>query len=103
MPAIVITAHNESAVIGWTIELLSQQVAPNDEVVAWCYEPRVQVLAPVVASKVAALNFGDRSVSSFSRIYLDADIVLEPGALTSIKSDLAEGAIAADATSRNLP
>jgi hypothetical protein len=48
----------------------------------------VRVLELTEASKSAALNAGDAAVSTFPRIYLDADIALPPGSIRALAAAL---------------
>ena len=97
MPSVVIPAHNEANVIQRCLKSLLTQVRPGDlEIVVVCNGcsddtaeiaeafDGVRVLQTPVASKARALNMGDRAVSSFPRIYLDADVELEVGAVSAI-------------------
>jgi hypothetical protein len=52
----------------------------------------VHVLELPAGGKAAALNAGDAAVSSFPRVYLDADIVVSSDALRRLVADLAEDA-----------
>ena len=92
MPSVVIAAHNEAAVVGRCLDSLLPPDAPAHglEVVVvanGCTDRTaevararggVTVLETPRPSKVAALDLGDAAVSTFPRIYLDADIVVTP-------------------------
>jgi glycosyltransferase involved in cell wall biosynthesis len=94
--SVVIAAHNEEALIGGCLDaVLRQQLDGNLEVVVsanGCTDRTAEVAAArgvrVVErsqpGKVGALNAGDAVVTSFPRIYLDADIVLPDGALARL-------------------
>lgn len=96
--SVVIPAHNESTVVDGCLEgLCRQQVIERAEVVVvanGCSDdtaavarrwqdriPGLKVVETDIPSKANALNLGDASVTAFPRVFLDADIVLSPGAL----------------------
>jgi len=99
--SVVIPAHDEAAVIDRTLSrLLACDGADGWQVVVVCNGCRddtaqrarthgVGVLEIKTASKVAALNAGDAHVQAFPRLYLDADVVLSPGALDDVHATLA--------------
>ncbi|WP_259460348.1 WecB/TagA/CpsF family glycosyltransferase [Pseudarthrobacter phenanthrenivorans] len=87
--AVIIPAHNEAAVLGRTLDALTEAVASGSvEVIVACNGctdetamvarsyPGVRVLEVAEASKVAALNAGDQAATRWPRLYLDADIEL---------------------------
>lgn len=95
--SVVIAAHNEEAVIGACLDALLADAAPGEldvTVVAnGCSDATaavaarrsgVRVIELDAAGKPAALNAGDRVARGFPRIYLDADIVLPPGAVRAL-------------------
>src|SRR5277367_1532681 len=51
---------------------------------------QLDVVEISTASKARALNEGDRNVSSFPRLYLDADILLSPNAIWRTVEELSE-------------
>jgi hypothetical protein len=51
---------------------------------------RLRVVETPVASKTGALNLGDSILTRFPRAYIDADVVLSPGALGRLASVLDE-------------
>lgn len=100
----VIAAHNEAAVIGRCLDALLAGSAPGEldiTVVAnGCTDdtagvaasrPGVRVVDRPEPGKVGALNAGDAVAHGFPRVYLDADIVLPPGALRTLVSALGGG------------
>jgi glycosyltransferase involved in cell wall biosynthesis len=104
MSTIILPAHNESGVIAETLESLLRQVEEEDEVIvisngcedetetiARSFEPRIKVINTPIPSKVNALNLGDQKARTYPRIYMDADIRLEDGALSIIKKTLSAG------------
>jgi len=104
MSAIILPAHNESGVIADTLASLLRQVEVDDEIIvisngckdetetiARSFEPRITVINTPIPSKVNALNLGDQCARLYPRIYMDADVRLEDGALGMIKKTLAAG------------
>jgi glycosyltransferase involved in cell wall biosynthesis len=103
LASVVIPAHDEAATIDRTLLALQADPAWDDlEVVVVCngcrddtaaraaaHGPVVQVVETPVASKAAALNLGDRAATAFPRIYLDADVEVSPGAISSLVRALA--------------
>ncbi|MFP3579209.1 glycosyltransferase family 2 protein [Arthrobacter sp. SIMBA_036] len=106
--AIIIPAHNESAVIARTLDSLAEVlgwgtveviVACNGctdgtEVIASQYAG-VRVLQVGQASKAAALNAGDQATGLWPRLYLDADIEVSAGAVRSVFEALERGDVLA--------
>ncbi len=103
--SIIIPAHNEAAVIGRTLSSLGELPQSSElEVIVVCNGttdntasiargfPGVQVADIPVASKVAALNHGDRLATKWPRLYLDADIEISPAAVRAVLSALSDGA-----------
>ncbi|MBX3314111.1 MAG: glycosyltransferase [Actinobacteria bacterium] len=97
--SVVIPAHDEETVIVDCLVALADAAAgrPMEVVVAanGCTDrtaevaratavPGLTVLELDAPSKIAALNAGDEACTAFPRIYLDADIVLGPGALSAM-------------------
>ena len=84
--SIVVPAHDE-AVIGRLLGALADGRSPGDELVVVCNGctdrtaevargfPDVHVEELPSGGKPAALNAGDRCVSTFPRFYVDADVV----------------------------
>jgi hypothetical protein len=99
--SVVIAAHNEATVIGRCLSALLAAADPDLEIVVaanGCTDdtadvaltyPGVRVLELAQASKSAALNAADDVVSTYPRIYLDADIVLPPGSIAALSDALA--------------
>lgn len=104
--SVVIPAHNESGVLSATLERIADDalatelevavVANNcdDDTaeIARAFSPKVPGLVVIetdTPGKTNALNLGDSAVSAFPRIYLDADILLGPGALEGMVQALA--------------
>ncbi|TFD52130.1 glycosyltransferase [Cryobacterium frigoriphilum] len=102
--AIVIAAHNESAVIARCLDALMAIVESGEvQVIVACNgcsddtaeiarrRPGVVVLELAVASKAAALRAGDLAAVSGPRIYLDADVVMTATAARDIVRALQPG------------
>lgn len=99
--SVVIAAHNEAAVLGGCLDALLADAAPGaldiTVVANGCTDgtaavaarrPGVRVLDLAEAGKARALNAGDAVARGFPRVYLDADIVLAPGAVRSLAAAL---------------
>lgn len=113
MPSVVIAAHDEARVIGRCLRSVTGPDTPPDlEVVVVCNGctdetamvargfTGVKVLELQERSKPRALNAGDDVVTSFPRMYLDADVELEPGALGATFDALSGGIEAVSPTPR---
>nr|WP_243886414.1 glycosyltransferase family 2 protein [Dermatophilus congolensis] len=97
--SIVIPAYNEGKVIGRCLDALVSTgidaeivVAVNGSTdntaeIARSYD-NVRVIDIAMPGKANALNEGDRVAQAFPRIFLDADIVLGPGALAAMVETL---------------
>lgn len=108
MASIIIPAHNEETVLDSTLISLLHQSSETDEIfvianacsdktaqVAIRFSPRVRVVESQIPSKTNALNIGDSLATQYPRVYLDADIVLTPNTLASIKNALQNGDVLA--------
>ena len=97
MPSVIIPAHNEEAVIERTLRGVLADGIENLEVVvvvnastdrtaeiARSVDPRVKVIETETPGKTNALNLGEQSLTSFPRVFLDADIELKPGAMRAL-------------------
>lgn len=107
MISIIIPAHNEETVIARGLRAIVTGAAPGElEVIVACngctdrtaeiavgFGPPVRVLDVPVASKIAALNAGDAAATSFPRLYVDADVVLDLDSIRRIAAALEPGAI----------
>jgi glycosyltransferase involved in cell wall biosynthesis len=96
--SVVIPAHDEGPVIERCLMAMSSTSRPDEfEVVvvangctddtadrARAAMPAAEVIELAQASKVDALNIGDAACSTFPRVYLDADVVVDAGALRSV-------------------
>lgn len=99
--SIVVPAHDEAAILDERLGPLVRALAPGEaEVVVvanGCTDrtadvarrlPGVRVLETDVASKAVALDLGDRAVTAFPRVFLDADVRLSPVALRALVAAL---------------
>ena len=102
MISVIIPAHNEEAVIGRCLSALLHGAAPGElEVIVACngcsdrtaeraraFGPPVWVIELEEASKVAALNAGDRAATGYPRFYVDADVVLPLSSVRAVAGAL---------------
>jgi glycosyltransferase involved in cell wall biosynthesis len=100
--SIIIPAHNEEAVIARGLRAIVEGAAPGElEVIVVCngcsdrtaaiargIGGPVRVLEIATASKVMALNAGDKAASGFPRLFVDADVVLPLQSVRLIASAL---------------
>jgi len=106
--AVIIPAHNESAVIGRTLRSLAPLTALDGvEVIVACNGcsdatadiargfPGVQVAETDEASKPVGLNLGDRMATAWPRLYLDADIEVHPTAVLAVFEALVQPGVLA--------
>lgn len=107
--AVLIPAHNEAAVIGRCLDALIDGLEQDEvELVVSCngctddtaavarrHAPSATILEIGVASKAAALRAAEEVVSSFPRLYVDADVVVTGRAAMSVLRALTDGAVAA--------
>ena len=97
MPSIIIPAHNEATVIERTLRAILEEDAADLEIIivvnattdrtaeiARALDPRIKVIETTTPGKTNALNLGETSLTSFPRIYLDADIELKPGSVMAL-------------------
>jgi glycosyltransferase involved in cell wall biosynthesis len=118
MTSVVIAAHNEGRTIGRCLDaLLGGQpdgglevvVAANgcsDDTVEAATRPGVTVIDLPHAGKAAALNAAERQVTSFPRVYLDADCVLTADDIAllsaAVHAETHDGAQSLAATARRV-
>lgn len=113
MVSIIIAAHNESALIGSTLDAALSD-APDAEVIVvpnGCTDdtariarsrPGARVVEVAQGSKPLALNAGEAIATSFPRIYLDADIRVPPGTVAALEDALATPGVLAAVPGRRL-
>ncbi len=99
---VVIPAHNEASLIGENLRNIITGVSPgeletivvcngctdNTAQVAQSVSPEIRVVEISTASKIAALNAGDKIATTFPRIYIDADISLSTGGVRALATAL---------------
>lgn len=108
--AVIIPAHDEEAVIGRTLTALAPLTATGVEVIVvpnGCHDATARVARTFAGvtvvetergSKPHAMNVGDEVASGWPRLYLDADIEVDPRAVLMVFDALAEpGVVAARA------
>jgi glycosyltransferase involved in cell wall biosynthesis len=106
--SVIIPAHNEAAVIERTLRPLAPLAAGGDvEIIVVCNGcvdntaelarkfSGVLVLDIPQPSKVIALNTADAAASRWPRLYLDADVEIEPQALREVFETLERGNVLA--------
>ena len=106
--AIIIPAHNEAAVIERTLGLLTELTAAGQvEIIVVCNGctdatatlarnfAGVIVYETEKASKSSAMNIGDDVAQSWPRLYLDADIEIDPDTVLDVFAALRAGSILA--------
>jgi Glycosyl transferase family 2 len=100
--SVIIPAHNESAVIGRLLAALLANAKPDEfEVVVVCngctdntaqvareHGPNVQVIELADSSKRLALIEGDAIATSFPRLYIDADVVVDTASARALVEEL---------------
>jgi glycosyltransferase involved in cell wall biosynthesis len=98
MTSIIIPAHNEAQVIERCLTSILADAKPGEfEIVVVCngcsdntaecarrVGGSVKVLETPVRSKIFALNLGDKHVTSFPRLYVDADVQLTTSAVRDV-------------------
>ena len=110
-PSIIVPAYNEAACIERTLSVLTEGLETDSvEIVVVCngcrddtaarardFRPPVRVMEREEASKVRALNAGERTVTGFPRVYLDADVELDGRSLQLLLDHASSpGALAAE-------
>jgi glycosyltransferase involved in cell wall biosynthesis len=104
MISIIIPAHNEARVIARCLQALTCCAEPGEfEIIVVCngcmdntasvarrHQPEVTVLETEMPSKTNALNIGDAAATGWPRFYVDADIVMDTGAVRGVASVLRE-------------
>jgi glycosyltransferase involved in cell wall biosynthesis len=111
--SVVIPAHNESAVIGRTLDSLADGSAAGkldiivvanactDGTAQIASREGVRVLETPISGKAHALRIGDEACAAFPRIYLDADVVLTGEDVQQLIAPLGRnGVLAASPTPR---
>jgi len=109
--SVVIPAHDEAAVIercltslqrgaerrSLQIVVVCNGCSDDTAAVARRVAPDAVVVETPVPSKHAALTLGDEHATSFPRCYVDADVVVSPGALDRVADVLDAGGVLAAA------
>jgi glycosyltransferase involved in cell wall biosynthesis len=113
---VVIPAHNEERVIGRLLQRIGSGVAPGDlEVVVVCNGctddtaavargvEGVRVLEIAEASKVRAVEVGNRATTVFPRVHLDADVTIDGPGIVRLVDALREPGVLAAAPTTHVP
>ncbi|MEE9354144.1 MAG: glycosyltransferase [Methylococcaceae bacterium] len=109
MTSIIIPAHNEeNNIANCVTPLLPLFNQLGNEIVVVCngctdktadrvrqLDKRITCLETDVPSKSNALNMGDQHANSFPRIFIDADIVINPATVDALCDKLSQGYLAA--------
>ena len=104
MISVIVPAYNEGMVIERCLRAMLADAKPGElEVVVVCngctddtaararrFGEAVKVIETAQVGKIHALNLGDRTVSSFPRFYVDADIELSTAAIRDVTAVLGE-------------
>lgn len=99
MVSIIIAAHNEESVLGATLDALLLDAAGAEIIVApnGCTDktaevararPGVHVVEVADGGKANALNAAETAATTFPRIFLDADIIADPGTVAALAAAL---------------
>ncbi len=112
MGSVVIPAHDEEVGVGGLLTRLAP-LSGRHEVVVVCNgcsdhtadvvratAPWAQLIELPAPGKPAALDAGDAAVSTFPRVYLDADVVIDADAVQALMDVVEAGAPSAAATPR---
>lgn len=105
--SVVIPAHDEAVVIERCLVALTESALPGElEIVVVCngcsdstadlaraHSYPLRVIETPIASKPHALNLGDSVATSFPRIYLDADVVMDANSIRALAAQLSGGSI----------
>ncbi|MDM4718577.1 glycosyltransferase [Micromonospora sp. WMMA1363] len=114
MTSIIIAAHNEAAVLDRCLDRVLRDTAVadpaqvivvangcTDDTAAVARRRGVTVVELAEPGKAAALNAGDAIATSYPRVYLDADVVLDEGGIHVLAREVERtGALAAVPTRR---
>ena len=99
--AVLVPGRNEAVVLPATVAAIQAQLAPGDTVlvlddgstdgtVAWCRAAGVPVFSKPNSGKADSLNQGLRQVTQPVVVTIDADTVIQPGALAAIRAAFAD-------------
>jgi glycosyltransferase involved in cell wall biosynthesis len=116
MISIVVPAHNENSGIARLLRAILTGFPQEElDVVVVCngctdgtantarrFGSAVRVIETDVASKVHALNLGDKVARSFPRVYIDADVVISADAIRTLANRLEQGDVLAVAPTPNI-
>ena len=104
--SVVVPVHNEAATLPETLPALLAATNPDRaeityvcngctdasaDVIRHLAGPAVTLIEIPARSKTAALNAADAQLARFPRIYLDADILIEPGGIDALADVLIRG------------
>lgn len=115
LAGVVIPAHNEENVIRRLLDSLLDGPSPLEIVVvcngcsdrtaevARTYADRLTVLETPIASKIRALRLGDEVATTYPRMFIDADVVIDNASVTELVRTLAGGTVLAAGPVRTIP
>jgi hypothetical protein len=112
--AVIVPAHDESAVIGRLLAAITQPGVGTLDIVVVCNGCQddtaavaqsfgVRVLETPVPSKIHALRIGDAAVQTYPRLYVDADVEIERASLDALIEVLRTGSCLAAGPQRVIP
>ena len=104
MPSVIIPAHNEHAFIADCLRAIVAEGIPDLEIfvvpnactddtadLARSVEGPITVLETETPGKTNAINLAEQHATRFPRLFLDGDIILQPGALCAVFDALGAG------------
>jgi glycosyltransferase involved in cell wall biosynthesis len=111
MISVIIPAHNEASVIARSLKQIINGAALGEfEVIVVCNGctdntssiarsvcPQVKVIVTEIASKTHALNLGNQAATGATRVYVDADVVIDHEVIRQLANRLEYNAVLATA------
>lgn len=105
MISVIIPAHNEASVILRSLKAITHTAKPGElEVIVVCngctdntaalarsFDSQVNVIVTEIASKAHALNLGNQAANASTRVYVDADVVIDTDDIRNLAISLDSG------------